>query len=112
MEKTEQARGTHFLEAAEGGTRQDTERNQLRKENSPTGDHRERDLSGHGKKAAKPEALTNWRPHSEGIVRTRGHGKKLMSQGHSPSGDRRRDLSGHGKTVTKGHSRTGDRRRD
>jgi len=42
--------GTHFLEAAEGGTCQDTEIQRPSYRYSPTGDHRGRDLSGHGKK--------------------------------------------------------------
>jgi len=50
---TDQARGTHMLETAGGGTCQDTERNQLSKGHSLSGDHRGRDLLGHGKKPSK-----------------------------------------------------------
>jgi hypothetical protein len=50
QKETERARGTHFLEMAEGGTCQDTERNRPNEAHSPTGDDRGRDLSRHGNK--------------------------------------------------------------
>ena len=46
--ESNQARGTHSLEMAEGGTSQDTERKQPRKEYSPTRDSRGRDKSEPG----------------------------------------------------------------
>ena len=46
---------------------------QLSKVHLHPGDHRGRDLSGHGKKATEWGALTNWRPQREGLL---GHGKK------------------------------------
>ena len=60
-EKKDQARGTHNLETAEGGTYQDTERNRLSEVHSPSGDGRERDLLGHGQKYTKQGVLTLWR---------------------------------------------------
>ena len=42
--ETDRPRCTHFLEIAEGGTCQDTERNRPTEAHSPTGDGRERDL--------------------------------------------------------------------
>jgi len=44
--ESERARGTHWLETAEGGT------------------------SGHAKKVTESGALTLWRPQREGLVRT------------------------------------------
>ena len=69
-EESNQTRGTHKLEITEGGTSQDTERKQPNKGHSLPGDHRERDKSGHRKKATKQGALTNWRSQREGQVRT------------------------------------------
>ena len=45
------------------------ERIQLRKGHLPTGNHRGRDKSGHGKKATEQGALTNCKPQREGQVR-------------------------------------------
>jgi len=72
QKETSQVRGTHPLETAvtEGGTYQNTERNQSSKGHSPSGDHRGRDKSGHRKKPTNQWALTNWRPQREGQVRT------------------------------------------
>ena len=67
---SDQARGTHILGTTEGGTSQDMEGKQLNKGYSPTGDHRERDTSGYGKKGTKQGELTSWRPQGEGQVRT------------------------------------------
>ena len=75
QKESDQARGTHILEITEGGTSQDMERKQLNKGNSLSGDHRGRDKSGHGKKATKQGALTNWRQQREGQS---GHGKKRV----------------------------------
>jgi len=69
--ESDQARHTHFLETAEGGTSQDTETKQPSKVHSQTGDGRGRDKSGHGNKATKQGALTDWRRQREGQVRTR-----------------------------------------
>jgi len=68
--ESDQARGTHFRGTELGGTCQNTERKQPSKGHSHTGDRTGRDLSGHGKKAAKQGALTPWRPHQEELVRT------------------------------------------
>jgi len=64
--ETDQARGTHFLEMAEGWTSQDTERKQLSKGHSPAGDSRGRDKLVYRKKVTEQEALTSWRPQREG----------------------------------------------
>jgi len=48
--ESNQARCTHNLEAADRGTCQDTEGKRPSKAHSHTGDHRGRNLSGHGKK--------------------------------------------------------------
>jgi hypothetical protein len=67
---SDRARGTHSLETAEGGSVQDTERSRPSKGNSRPGNRRGRDKSGHEKKVTERGALTNWRPHREGQVRT------------------------------------------
>jgi len=54
---------------AEGGTSQDTKRNQASKGHSLPGDSRGRDKSGHQKKLTKQEALTFWRQQREEQVR-------------------------------------------
>jgi len=59
QKETSQARGTHFLKTTEGGTCQDTERNQPTKGHSLSGDHRGRNMSGHRKKPTNQGALTN-----------------------------------------------------
>ena len=58
--KRKQARGTYSesLEILEGGISQDMERKQLGKGHSRSRDGRERDKSGHGKKATEQEKLT------------------------------------------------------
>ena len=61
---------THFLETAQGGTSQETERNRPSDAHSQTGDRVGRDKSGYGNKPTEQCALTNWRPHREGQVRT------------------------------------------
>jgi len=50
---SDQARGTHKLETADGGKSQDTERKELREGNSQTVDHRGSYKSGCGKKAER-----------------------------------------------------------
>ena len=73
--ETARARRTHFLETAEGGTYQDTERNRPSEAHSLSGDSRGKDLSGHGKNRAR--------------------------EAHSLSGDSRGwELSGHRKKVS------------
>jgi len=56
--ETDQARLTHFLETAEGGTFQDTERKRPSKAHSQPGGRRGRDLSGQRRTATKRGALT------------------------------------------------------
>ena len=56
QKQSDQARGTHELETAEGGTSQDMERKQLSKGHSQTGDGRGRDKSGHRKKPLRKGA--------------------------------------------------------
>ena len=57
QKETNQPRGTHKLETTEGGTCQDTERNQPTKGHSPPGDHRGRDMSGHRKKRVRDHKI-------------------------------------------------------
>ena len=140
QKESEGARRTHTLEATDGGlvrtrkepterntltnwrrqrggTCQDTERNRPIEPHSPTGDGRERALSGHRMKLAKQGTLTNWRRQREELVRTwkeierasRTHILKMAEGGtcqdiertqsseeHPQPGESRgRDLSGH-----------------
>ena len=69
--ESDQARCTHFLEMAEGGTSQDIERKQPSKAHSLSGDGRGRDKSGQGKKVTKQGTLTDWRWQREERVRAR-----------------------------------------
>ena len=62
-------RRTHFLETAEGGNCQDTERNPSTEAHSLPGDSRGIDLSGHRKKLTDRGTLTLWRRQREGLVR-------------------------------------------
>ena len=138
QKETDRPRCTHIpiLETTEGGTCQDTERNRPTEAHSLSGDGRERDLSGHGKKQTDRGALTNCRRQREGLVRTRKETdrprrthililetaeegtcqdteRKRLTEAHSLSGhhdSRRRDLSGHGKKPTNAHSHSGDGR--
>src|SRR5205807_1458902 len=71
LKEADQTMGTCQLEMAEGGTCRDTERSRLSKRNSLPRNGKGRDLSGHGKKLTKREALTSWRWQREGLVRTR-----------------------------------------
>ena len=70
--ETNRARHTHVLEVAEGGTCQNTERNPSSKAHSHTGEGRERDLLGHGKKPTDQGTLTNWIQQRESLS---GYGK-------------------------------------
>ena len=112
-----------MLEAAEGGTCQDTERNRPNERHSPTGDSIGRDLSGHGKKPTERGTLTLWGRQREGLLRTRKETNRAMrthvletaeggicqdtdrnrqSGAHSHPGDSRgRDLSGHIKETNR-----------
>jgi len=91
-------RSTHVLEIAERGTCQDMERNRLSKGHSLSGDHRVRDLSGHGKELPKQDALTSWRPQKRGFQNME---RNRPGKRYSHPGDRgERDLSGHGKKAT------------
>jgi len=66
MEKTDQVRGTHFLEMVERGTSQSMERKQPSKGHSLPGESRGRDKSGHRKKELTGQgALTSWRQQRE-----------------------------------------------
>ena len=62
QKESDQMRGTHILKTAEGGASHDPERKRLNKGHPHTGDGRGKDESGHGKKATKRGAHTNWRP--------------------------------------------------
>ena len=120
--ETDRPRRTHILKTAEGGTCQDTERNQSTEAHSHPGDGRERDLLRHRKKPTDRGALTNWRWQREGLVRTRKQTdrprrthileapeggtcqdskRNRPTEAHSQTGDgRERDLSGHGNKPT------------
>jgi hypothetical protein len=70
MERSEGMEDTHTLEGAERGTSEDTKRNRVSEEHSPTRERRREDMSGHGKRASERGALTSWRAQREGQVRT------------------------------------------
>ena len=67
---SDRERGTHSLETVSGGTSQDTQRIRPSAGHSLSGDGIGRDKSGHGKILTSRWALTNWRQHREGQVRT------------------------------------------
>ena len=118
-----QARHTHSLEMAGGGTCQDTERNWPSEAHSLSGDGRGRNLSGHGKKLTERGTLTSWRQQKEGLVSTQKKNERARhthilkteeggtcqdteknwpSETHSLSGDGRwKNLSGHRKELVK-----------
>ena len=87
QKETNGARGTHELKTAERGICQGTETNRPSEWHSPTGDGREWDLSGHGKKSIKQGSLTFWRRQRGEFVRTRE--RNWPSEGHSLPGDDR-----------------------
>ena len=118
--QTDRPRRTHPLETADGGTCQDTERNQPTEAHSHSGDGRARYLSGHGKRPTDRGALTHCRGRH-----LSGYGKKQTDRGaltcwrwqreglcqnseinrpteaHSLAEDgRKRDLSGLGNKLT------------
>ena len=114
--------GTHSLETTSGGTSHDTERIRPREGDSLPGDGIRRGKSGHRKNPTERGALTLWRQHREGQVRTwkesdRARGTHFLdtasggtsqdterirqSEGHSLPGDGiERDKSGQGKNPT------------
>ena len=126
--ETDRARGTHFLETAEGVAYQDTERSLPKEWNSRPRDGRGRNLSGHRKKSTEGRTLTCWRRQRERLVRTqkqidRGKDTHFLEtaeeatcqdtetnrprEGHSLPGDGRgSDLSEHGKKSTEGRTLT------
>src|SRR6266850_2096719 len=69
--ESEQARGTHFLESADGWTSQDMEGIRASEGHSRTGERRQTDKSGHGRNPSERGALTNWRAQMDRQVRTR-----------------------------------------
>src|SRR6267142_3697409 len=68
--QTDRQRSTYFLENPEGGTSQDTETTPASEGHSLPGLHRGRDKSGHGNNLSERGALTSWRAHMDGQVRT------------------------------------------
>ena len=70
QEESHRARGTHTLETALGWTCQDTKRIPPSEGHSHPGDGIGRDRSGHRKNPIERGALTFWRRHGEGQVRT------------------------------------------
>ena len=68
--ETDRARHTHFLETADGGTCQDTERNRPSEAHSRPGEGRGRGSLGHEKKPTEQGTLTNWRQQKERLVMT------------------------------------------
>ena len=68
--ESDRARGTHSLKMASGGTSQDTQRIRPSAGHSLPGDGIGMDKLGHGKILTSRWALTSWRQHREGQVRT------------------------------------------
>ena len=108
QKQSHRARGTHILETASGGTGQDTETIPPSEGNSHPGDGIGGDRSEHRNNPTERGALTLWRRHREGQVRTqkqsyraRGtHTLKMASGGTSQDTE----------TIlpSKGHSHSGD----
>ena len=67
--ESDRPRHTHFLETADRGTCQDTERIRPTEAHSRTGDARQTDLSRHRKNPTDRGALTTWRQQTEELVR-------------------------------------------
>jgi hypothetical protein len=103
----EQARGTHFLESAEGAMHQVSERGQASQEHSLPEEPREGQDSKM-KPASKGSSPTGER---RGRDKSR-HEEKLASESHSLSGEHRgRDKSGQRKRPTdRGHSLARERK--
>ena len=94
---SDRARGTHILETASGGTSQNMERIRPSEWHLRSGDGIRKDTSGHGKNRTERGALTLWRWHREGQVRTWNE-RIRPSKGHSPARDgTERNKSKHGK---------------
>jgi len=70
QKQSKQARGTHFLESANGQTSQDTETIQASKGHSQTGECRWADKLGHRNNLSEQGALTSWRVQTDRQVRT------------------------------------------
>ena len=104
--ESNQARHTHRLEMAEGGTSQDTETKRPSNVHSLPGDGRGRDKSGHRNKATK-QGCTHELEMGEGGT-SQDTERKQPSKAHSLPGDGRgRDKSGQGKKATKRGTLTG-----
>jgi hypothetical protein len=118
----EQARSTHELESASGWTGQDIERKRASERHSHPGERIGMNWSGHGKEASEGHsragecmgmnwsghgkeasergALTSWRGHRDGRVRT-WKGSERASEGHSLAGEGiGMDWSGHEKEAS------------
>ena len=93
---------------AEGGSCQDTKRNQLSESHSRSGDGRGRDLSGCGKKLTEWGELTSWRQQKEGLIGTRK--KPTKRDALTNWRGRGRNLSRHGNKLTKQGALTSWRR--
>jgi hypothetical protein len=90
----DQARDTHVLKTAEGGTRQDMERNRPSKGNSLPGDGRGGGLVRTWKEADQARGTHQLETTEGGTCQDMGRNRP--SEGHSLPGDGgERDLSGH-----------------
>src|SRR6267142_2391385 len=89
QKESDRARGTHFLESADGRTSQDMERIQPSKGHSLPGEHRQTDKSGHGKNRTEQGALTDWRAQTDRQVRTREESNRARGTHRLESADRR-----------------------
>ena len=115
----------------EGGTCQDTERIRPTQAHSPTGDGRQRDLSGHRENPTDQGPLTSWRRQTEGLLRTPKESNRPRpthqlktadggtcqdterirpTQAHSPTGTADRGTCQKNERIrpTKTHSHPGD----
>src|SRR6266850_1989660 len=64
--QSNRARGTHFLESADGRTSQDTETIRPSEGHSLPGERRRTDKSGHRNNLTEQGALTSWRAQTDG----------------------------------------------
>ena len=95
---TRKEHSSHLLEKAEIGTGQDMERKQASRGHSQTGEGRERDWSGHGKKASQ-QGGTYFLERAERGTGQDSEGKKA-NKGHSLPGESRgQHWSQYGKKV-------------
>src|SRR6266850_484063 len=108
--ESEQVRGTHFLESADGRTSQDTEGIQASEGHSLSGERRRTDKSGHGRNPSEQGALTPWKAQTDGQVRTWKEYKRARGTHFLESADGRTSQDMEGIQVSKGHSPTGERR--